>query len=30
MEILVYTQTGVNYILHRNVNEAGFTPLLIR
>lgn len=30
MEILVYTQTGVNYIFHRNENAAGFTPLLIR
>ena len=28
MEILVYTQTGVNYIFHRNGNAAGFTPLL--
>lgn len=30
MEILVNTQTGVNYIFHRNGNAAGFTPLLIR
>ena len=28
IEILVDTQTGVNYIFHRNGNAAGFTPLL--
>ncbi|WP_308586248.1 DUF6440 family protein [uncultured Holdemanella sp.] len=28
MEILVDTQTNLNYIFHRNGNAAGFTPLL--
>ena len=28
IEIWVDTQTGVNYIFHRNGNAAGFTPLL--
>ena len=28
MEIWVDTQTGVNYVFHRNGNAAGFTPLL--
>ena len=27
-EIWVDTETGVNYIFHRNGNAAGFTPLL--
>lgn len=30
MEIWVDTETGVNYIFHRNGNAAGFTPLLDR
>ena len=28
MEIWVDTETGVNYIFHRNGNAAGLTPLL--
>ena len=28
IEIRVDTQTGVNYLFHRNGNAAGFTPLL--
>lgn len=28
VEIWVDTQTGVNYVFHRNGNAAGFTPLL--
>ena len=28
IEIWVDTQTGVNYVFHRNGNAAGFTPLL--
>ncbi|WP_331489046.1 DUF6440 family protein, partial [Parablautia intestinalis] len=28
IEIWIDTQTGVNYIFHRNGNAAGFTPLL--
>ena len=28
IEIGVDTQTGVNYLFHRNGNAAGFTPLL--
>lgn len=28
MEIWVDTETGVNYVFHRNGNAAGFTPLL--
>lgn len=27
-EIWVDTETGVNYVFHRNGNAAGFTPLL--
>ena len=27
-EIWVDTETGVNYLYHRNGNAAGFTPLL--
>ena len=27
-EIIVDTETGVNYVFHRNGNAAGFTPLL--
>ena len=30
MEIRVDTETGVNYVFHRNGNAAGFTPLLDR
>lgn len=30
MEIWVDTETGVNYVFHRNGNAAGFTPLLDR
>ena len=30
MEIWVDTETGVNYLFHRNGNAAGFTPLLDR
>ena len=26
VEIWVDTQTGVNYVFHRNGNAAGFTP----
>ena len=29
-EIWVDTETGVNYLFHRNGNAAGFTPLLDR
>ena len=29
MEIWVDTETGVNYVFHRNGNASGFTPLLI-
>ena len=28
VEIWVDTETGVNYLFHRNVNAAGLTPLL--
>lgn len=28
VEIWVDTQTGVNYVFHRNGNASGFTPLL--
>lgn len=28
IEISVDTQTGVNYVFHRNGNAAGFSPLL--
>lgn len=28
MEIWVDTETGVNYLFHRNGNAAGLTPLL--
>lgn len=28
MEIWVDTETGVNYIFHRNGNAAGLTPLI--
>lgn len=28
IEIWVDTQTGVNYVFHRNGNASGFTPLL--
>lgn len=28
LEIWVDTETGVNYVFHRNGNAAGFTPLL--
>lgn len=28
IEIWVDTETGVNYVFHRNGNAAGFTPLL--
>lgn len=28
MEIWVDTQTGIQYLFHRNGNAAGFTPLL--
>ena len=28
IEIWVDTETGVNYLFHRNGNAAGFTPLL--
>lgn len=28
MEIWVDTETGVNYLFHRNGNASGFTPLL--
>ena len=28
IEIWVDTQTGVNYLFHRNGNAAGFAPLL--
>ena len=28
VEIWIDTQTGVNYVFHRNGNAAGFTPLL--
>ncbi len=28
MEIWVDTETGVNYVFHKNGNAAGFTPLL--
>ena len=27
MEIWVDTETGVNYVFHKNGNAAGFTPL---
>ena len=30
VEIWVDTQTGVNYVFHRNGNAAGFTPLLYK
>lgn len=30
MEIWVDTETGVNYVFHRNGNASGFTPLLDR
>ena len=30
MEIWVDTETGVNYVFHRNGNAAGFTPLVDR
>ena len=29
-KIIVDTETGVNYVFHRNGNAAGFTPLLDR
>ena len=29
-EIWVDTETGVQYVFHRNVNAAGMTPLLDR
>lgn len=28
MEIWVDTETGVNYVFHRDGNASGFTPLL--
>lgn len=28
MEVWVDSETGVNYVFHRNGNAAGFTPLL--
>ena len=28
VEIWIDTETGVNYVFHRNGNAAGFTPLL--
>lgn len=28
MEIWIDTETGVNYVFHKNGNAAGFTPLL--
>ena len=28
VELWVDTETGVNYVFHRNGNAAGFTPLL--
>ena len=28
MEIWVDTQTGIQYLFHRNGNASGFTPLL--
>lgn len=28
IEIWVDTETGVNYVFHRNGNASGFTPLL--
>ena len=28
IEIWLDTETGVNYVFHRNGNAAGFTPLL--
>lgn len=28
MEIWVDTETGVNYVFHRDNNASGFTPLL--
>ena len=28
IEIWVYTETGVNYLFHRNGNASGLTPLL--
>ena len=28
IEIWVDTETGVNYVFHRNGNAAGFTPLI--
>ena len=28
MEIWVDTETGVNYVFHRDSNASGFTPLL--
>ena len=30
VKIWVDTETGINYIFHRNGNAAGFTPLLDR
>ncbi len=30
VEIWVDTETGVNYVFHRDGNAAGFTPLLDR
>ena len=27
-KVIVDTETGVNYVFHRNGNAAGFTPLL--
>ena len=30
VEIWVDTQTGVNYVFHRNGNAAGFAPLLYK
>lgn len=30
MEIWVDTETGVNYLFHRNGNASGMTPLLDR
>ena len=30
MEIWVDTETGVNYVFHRNGNASGLTPLLNR
>ena len=28
VEIWIDTETGINYVFHRDGNEGGFTPLL--